>query len=157
DASTDVDEGSTGCAPTLPSGYAPTWIPPSAPTAACTATQIQSLYDDCHGPSQSTTKCNAFLSVPANATCETCMESPIASTTYGPMISWHGGSSLDANIGGCMALIDGDLSATGCGAAYEAWESCVIAACSYCPEGAYEGCATPAASGACGAYAGPAQ
>jgi hypothetical protein len=151
DAPDDSPDGNT-CNPDLPNGYAPTWIPPSTPSGACTTTQIQNLYDACHGPSQSSSKCNAFSSVPANATCEACMQTPIASSTYGPTIAWHNGDSLDANVGGCMALIDGDLSANGCGAKYEAWLSCQIAACSYCPEGTYVSCAVPAQSGACGAY-----
>lgn len=152
---TDADDAGDGafvCAPNLPSGYTPTWIPPSAPSAACTTQQIQTLYDDCVGPNQSSSACSAFLGVQANATCEACMETPIQSPTYGPTIEWHSGASLDVNIGGCMALVDGDKSANGCGAKYEAWESCEIAACSYCPEGTYESCAVPVESGACSAY-----
>lgn len=81
------------------------------------------------------------------------MQTPIASSSYGATIAWHNGAALDANVGGCMALIDGDLGANGCGAKYEAWLSCQIAACSYCPLGTYSSCAVPAQSGVCGAYA----
>jgi len=153
----DATDGSSGCVPDLPDAYAPTWISPSAPSAACTTTQIQELYDDCHGPNQSPSACNAFVAVPANATCQSCMETPIGSTTYGAMIAWHDGASLEANIGGCMALLDGDLGASGCGTKYEAWDGCVIAACSYCPGGTYESCAVPARSGPCGASESAAQ
>jgi hypothetical protein len=153
---TDASDAAT-CAPNLPDGFTPTWIPPSAPSSACTTTQIQKLYDDCVGPNQSQSACMTFLAVSANATCEACMESPIQSPTYGPMIEWHSGASMDANIGGCMALVDDDKSASGCGAKYETWQSCEIAACSYCPLGTYESCAGRADTDACGAYQSAAQ
>jgi hypothetical protein len=151
-ASADVSDGAFVCSPELPDTYAPTWILPNAPTSACTATQIQTLYDDCLGPSSNGSLCNTFLAQSNNKTCEACLESPITASTYGATIEWHSGSSLDINVGGCIALIDGDLSATGCGAKYEAWLSCQIAACSYCPPGTYTSCATPAETTTCGAY-----
>lgn len=150
----DGDEDGSGpsCTAALPGSYVPTWIPPSTPASVCSPSQVQALYDDCAGPARSTTTCNAFESVPSNGACAACMETPIASSTYGATISWHSGGGLEANIGGCMALKDGDLSASGCGAKYENWQSCLIAACSYCPPGTYESCATPAGSTTCGAY-----
>jgi hypothetical protein len=152
DSGPDVPDGGPACSPDLPEGYVPTWIPPSTPTSACTAMQIQALYQECNSPTSSGTLCNSFLSQPSNAACEACMETPIGSGSYGPTIEWHSGSSLDINIGGCMALIDGDLSANGCAAQYEAWQSCQIAACSYCPGGTYTSCATPAQTTQCGPY-----
>jgi hypothetical protein len=151
-APVDASDAGSGCKPTLPDAYVPTWIPPNAPSAACTASQIQMLYDDCFGPTSSGSLCNTFLSQSSNAACQACMETPIASSTYGATIEWHSGGSLDINGGGCVALIDGDLTANGCGAKYEAWLSCQIAACSYCAPGTYESCAVPAQSTTCAAY-----
>jgi hypothetical protein len=81
-----------------------------------------------------------------------CRRSPLASSTYGPFLVWHSGDSLEANVGGCMALVDGDLSATGCGATYAAWQDCYVAACDTCPGGTFTSCANQAQIGVCGAY-----
>jgi hypothetical protein len=80
------------------------------------------------------------------------MESPLYATSYGPFLLWHNGDSLEANIGGCMALVGGNLSTNGCGATYAAWQDCYVAACDTCPEGTFTSCATPAQTGVCGAY-----
>lgn len=157
DAALDASDAGSGCVPALSDAYVPTWTPPNPPRAACTSSQIQMLYDDCIGPTSGGSLCNTFLSQYSNATCDACMETPIASSTYGTTIEWHSGGSLDINGGGCVALIDGDFTANGCGAKYEAWLSCQIAACSYCPPGTYETCAVPAQSTTCAAYQAAAQ
>ncbi len=154
-----VDASSNGCVPDLPDAYVSAWVPPSAHQSVCTSTQLTDLYDDCVSPTHTSAMCNAFQSIPANVTCFACVETPLGSSTYGPMIEWHSGSSLEANVGGCMALVDGDATSTGCGAKYEAWDGCRLAACSYCPGGTWDSCANPAGSdpSICGKYESAAQ
>ena len=110
------------------------WVPPVTPNPnACSATQVQQLYDGCLGSSASSTACNAFLNNAANATCSKCMISKYGTdTSYGALIQIGG---VDyANVSGCIAIVTGDNSSTGCGAKAEAVIECENAACTNaCP------------------------
>jgi hypothetical protein len=139
DASYDVNvdeveitfDAAVGCAPALPAGYSHTWVPPRNMPSACTAAQVQAYWDTCLGTSASTAQCNAFFS--ANAACVACLDSQSTNATYGTLIDLPNGTSI-ANVGGCLALIDGDTSNDGCGAKFQAAQFCKIDACeSSCP------------------------
>jgi hypothetical protein len=57
------------------------------------------------------------------------MGSQEGDSTYGPILTLSNGTGL-SNIAGCIALTDGDLSATGCGAQYSASAFCSYDSCS---------------------------
>ncbi len=67
--------------------------------------------------------------------------------SYGAIILLSNGSRL-TNISGCIALVDGDESATGCGAKDQAYQECRDTAC-------ISGCATFEAYDQCWVAAGP--
>jgi hypothetical protein len=87
---------------------------------------------------------------PANADCLACLFSIEEDSSYGPLILLANGS-IQTNIPGCMALIDGDASAMGCGAKYQAYYDCIEAACgSNCPTyDDYVTCSSTARIGVC--------
>ncbi len=151
-----VDTGSA-CVPSLLDAYTPSWVPPASPQSVCTPSQIQTLYDECVGPNRSAGACNAFEGVTANVTCTSCVETPLGSSAYGATMTWNNANAQVANVAGCVALVDGDTSSTGCGAKYQAWDACVIDACDYCPPGTFTSCSTVARTTTCGAYEAAAQ
>ncbi len=129
---TDDDSGgATACAPQLPANYSHTWAPPRNMPSACTPSQVQMYWDACLGTSSSNAQCTAFFST--NAGCIACVDSQSTDSTYGALINLPDGTSA-ANVAGCIALTDGDLTATGCGARYQANQFCKIDACeTSCP------------------------
>ena len=125
DASPPVDAG--GCAPGDVSSFSPNWVPPKPASSACTQANIDQYAKDCLDPQTgNTTACNAFQT--ANKACVTCLVTPESATTYGAAISQANGV-ISLNVGGCIALLSGDLGASGCGAKYEANRQCAAAAC----------------------------
>lgn len=171
DASTDVvadkkapppsdaaDVGVTACAPADISTFAPTWIPPlDAQPTACSQTQISDFYAKCFSSTQNSTDCSNW--VKANATCDKCMITADTATKYAALISSDGVTT--ANIGGCIALLDGNKTDQGCGAKYLAAFQCGRAACAdACPIPAgdnaaftaYQNCTKKAATTVCKTY-----
>jgi hypothetical protein len=142
------------CAPQLPANYAHSWVPPRNMPSACTPAQVQMYWDTCLGTASSSAQCSAFFS--ANAGCIACIDSQSTSSTYGALIDLPNSTSV-ANVAGCIALTDGDLSATGCGARYQANQFCKIDACeTNCPVDstaasftAFSDCEADAGSTAC--------
>jgi hypothetical protein len=115
------------CLPELPSCWTPTWRPPKSPVQACTDAQILEDLKRCHGDTFDP-NCAVFERDPANSVCLGCILSTFDEPTYGAVIVMSNNSFL-SNIPGCMALLDGDSSDTGCGAKYQAYEQCTDAAC----------------------------
>lgn len=125
DVTPPVDAG--GCAPGDVSAFSPNWVPPKPASAACTDQSIAQYAKDCLDPQTSNnTACSAFQS--ANKACAACLVTPEAATSYGAAIA-GGNGVISLNVGGCIALLSGDLGATGCGAKYEANRQCGAAAC----------------------------
>jgi hypothetical protein len=95
-----------------------------------------------------------FEGDPANSACIKCVVSPAGSTSYGAMYYLADGTA-QPNTSGCVALIDGDTSATGCAAAYQALATCQDLACASCPNAAtvgyaqYYACFNKSANSAC--------
>jgi hypothetical protein len=113
-------------------GYQPMWTPPSAPmVGACTEQQVSREYAVCQPSSGTYDKnaCRAFDVDPANSTCLGCMFGVLGSAALGAILIQPSGQWL-ANRAGCIALIDGDSSATGCGAKTQAAGVCENFACS---------------------------
>jgi hypothetical protein len=130
DAGGPVDDDATtaACTPELPAGYTSTWSPPLSTDTACTTDQVQAFYTQCFDPAATSTGCQTFANDNANKACVGCMYTTQGSSSYGAIISLSNGTA-EANIGGCLALVDGDMSATSCGAKYQAGQFCEIDAC----------------------------
>jgi hypothetical protein len=129
------------------------WEPPSTPTSACTADQLNDYYNDCYGSDASTSSCDSWSST--NEGCASCLLSNEGEAgTYGPIVQL-GDGWVYANVGGCIALVSGDTSPTGCGAAYWAAQSCEDIACASCSQDPdeYLGCLQVAAGAVCLPYA----
>jgi hypothetical protein len=103
------------------------WAPPSAfPQSACTAVQV-SAYLACYP------NCSAFRSDTTNAACLACIETDVAATTHGPVIT-SGGQPVEINSGGCEAHYDGDTAAGSCGYQYNNAKDCFYAECNTCTD-----------------------
>jgi len=110
-----------------------TWVPPITPNpTACSDAQIAAYFDGCLGPNQSTSACQAFTTSAANATCLGCLITNQSASKYGALIAVGG---VDyANTSGCIAILTGDSSNTGCGAKAESVLQCESLACGdQCP------------------------
>lgn len=155
----DVNTGACSPSATIDTSKV-TWVPPNAaaPTA-CSATQVAGLYNGCYLSTSTSSTCQAFTGNAANATCYKCMVSTFgADTSYGALIQI--GGVVYANIAGCIALVTGDTSGTGCGAKNQAVTDCETLACQdNCPSVTdqttfteYTNCTTAADKGACDTY-----
>ncbi len=126
------DVAQSTCKPGDISAFKPEWIPPNPvnPTA-CSAQEITDYYAKCYDATTSTTQaCTAFQNAAKN--CVKCMVTVSTATKWGALISTDG--VITANIGGCIALKEGDVTANGCGAKYQATYQCGLAACeANCP------------------------
>lgn len=135
DAGGGDEPDAVACAPALADSWTPTWRPPNAPiSGACTEDQLHAYYASCSDPTtSSTTACDAVKRNPAYQTCLSCMFSSQDELTYGALVRRPNGSWY-LNSPGCMALVDGDMTAGGCGAKYQAFKECADAACfDVCP------------------------
>jgi len=121
---------------------------------ACTDLQIASYADRCIGdsPGSDLDACRAIERDPANTACLKCLFSTVQDETYGPIvIGWD--KRWYANVGGCMALIDGDATENGCGAKHNALQTCRNAACANCTtDSAFDACWRQAGSTVCKSY-----
>jgi len=158
-STSDVNTGTCSPSTTIDTSQV-TWVAPITPNAnACSATQVQALYDGCFGTNASSTACNGFINTSANTTCYACMVSTYGkSTSYGALVQIGG---VDyANIAGCIAVLTGDTSSTGCGAKDQAVTDCETLACEdNCPEVTdntsfeeYTNCTQAADQGVCASY-----
>jgi hypothetical protein len=105
-------------------------MPPQATPGACSAEQIAQEYALCDygSPKYDRAACQAFDVDPANAECLGCMFTAFDGDVSGALMILPGNHWL-ANVGGCEALIDGDHSATGCGAREQAASICEYQVC----------------------------
>ncbi len=155
-----VPEEGPGCAPSATIDTSKlTWSPP-IPSNACSAQQITDFNANCFdSTTASTAKCTAWTGTTANKACAGCMETSESVPNYGAIID-TGHGVVYANIGGCIAIVAGDLTAGGCGAKFWATSQCEDLDCAdNCPITdnasftAYQQCTTAAATGACKVYA----
>jgi hypothetical protein len=155
----DASQASQGlsCSPQPVDGGIPAFAPPNQPQAVCTPAQIEAYYNACWAPGSSNATCDPFNGDPANSPCIKCMYVGENAKFYGAVIAY--GSGDQTNVGGCIALVDGDASPSGCGAAYQTYVLCGNQACELCPAGtAYDNCQTKADFfGVCQPYAQTAQ
>jgi len=128
-----LDDGSLTCAPVQGDGGVPPFVPPNQPQSTCTTTQIQALYDDCSIGTAAA--CDAFYGDPANLPCIRCMISNSTDPSWGAVVRFASTATTQANVAGCIALVDGDAGPDGCGAAYQAFIECRQDSCGVCPSG----------------------
>jgi hypothetical protein len=151
--------GASACMATSADGYQPMWTPPSAPmVGACTQQQVSREYALCQSSSgmYDQNACRAFDVDPANSTCLGCMFGVLGVADVGAVLLQPSGQWL-ANRAGCIALVDGDSSATGCGASTQAAQVCqnaaCLAACTLQVSSAdFIACEIATINGACSAY-----
>ena len=144
-----IETGPT-CSPSDVNAADLTWTPPRPINAtACSDAQITGYYAACLNGGSG---CATFEGATANKACVACINSNITDSAYGPLIAVPN-NVVYANIGGCIALVSGDVTATGCGA--KAWmaSECEDKACSDNCAGAtfneYQTCTNAAAQGTC--------
>jgi hypothetical protein len=126
DAGSDAIRGP--CVPTPFDAGTFAFIPPNAPRSSCASSQVLAYYDACFAGSSTTTACDAFTGDAANASCIGCVLTPQSASSYGAIVGLSN-NTIRPNIEGCIALTDGNTSASGCGALYQALEVCRYDAC----------------------------
>ncbi len=144
-----VEAGPT-CSPSDVNAADLTWTPPRPinPTG-CSDAQITGYFNACLNGG---TTCAAFEGASANTACVACINSQSTDSAYGPLIAVPN-NVVYANTGGCIALVTGDVTSSGCGA--KTWEAseCEDKACSDNCAGAqfadYQKCTSAAAQGTC--------
>ena len=148
----------TACATPNADDYAANWMPPKATPGACTTQQIADAYALCQSEKYDAKACRAFNVDVANSRCLDCLYSDAKSTNAsGALLLLQRGYPI-ANVGGCIALLDGDDSETSCGARTQAAGVCEYTAClTACPnppvpDAEWSACLASARSGACASY-----
>jgi len=111
-------------------GYTAKWVPPIAPRNVCTEAQLTTWNQVCAVQPNADT-CDAFRRDPKNASCLSCVLTPSTDGAYGAVIIEPDHYNY-SNEAGCIALLDGDASSTGCGAKREAYQLCRAFACADC-------------------------
>ncbi|HMI82596.1 MAG TPA: hypothetical protein VK550_00815 [Polyangiaceae bacterium] len=150
-----IDAGASdgSCAPQSAASFTPTWKTPEVTLNACTDAQIDEELRRCESASGTASECTAFNRDPANAACRSCLYSTEDESSYGPLI-YLKNRVLALNLPGCLALADGNLGATGCGAQVQALEACKDAVCirTCATYDAYQHCTTEAGNTVCQPY-----
>lgn len=128
-AGTDADALKTQCDPPDPGHYMPHWSPPQPTPGTCTTAQIQTQYELCQDrDTYDRDQCRAFNAAAENAACIDCLFSAVGAADSHALLVFPTGYPV-ANVGGCIALLDGDTSDTSCGALAQAAEVCQYRGC----------------------------
>jgi hypothetical protein len=134
-AAATANDGATGdagpCDPVAASATPPPWTPPKPfASGACAAADFDAFFDACLATPIDPAKCTAYKTT--NAACATCLESEETDANLGPVI-WHSSHAyFTLNLAGCIADAEKNVSATSCGAAYQAAIGCKQNACEAC-------------------------
>jgi hypothetical protein len=159
---TDVDENPPDagqrpsvCSPQAIPQFAPQWHPPTPfHQGRCLSTQIKTLVDCNFDPNVNDPNCKALRLYPANQDCQACLATPVSASLYGPLVT--DGDYANLNIAGCIANVEGNASATSCGAKFDIANQCSASACRGCSDKnlkALDACMSKAAEGLCANYA----
>jgi hypothetical protein len=135
DTGVDADSG-PACAPatSLDEGGTPAWTAPAAPSNACSAPDIAGFWQAFS--SSDSTALDAWTQ--AHPACAACLVTKSTAPSLGPLID--DGYLLDANVGGCVALLSGDATATGCGARQLEADQCPNLVCAHCQSADFFDC-----------------
>jgi hypothetical protein len=127
------DGGTDGptCVPTWHDASAGAWHPPRGPTSACTPEELEAYYAACFSTGATKASCAAFESDAGHASCTACMITEADAPALGPVLRWPN-ETVQADVAGCLALVDGDSGPSGCAAAMFAQQQCEYAACGFC-------------------------
>jgi hypothetical protein len=137
------------CMASPPDAGAASWHPPRSPSSACTPRELEAYYGACFSPGATKASCAPFESDPVRAACVACVITNADAAALGPMLRWPN-QAVQPDIAGCLALADGDSSASGCGASYFAQQQCEYTACASCSDQRqFDACAAAAQAGAC--------
>lgn len=138
------------CVPNFATPFTPIWHPPHAPRpGACTKAQITNEYTTCISSSGSQSGCTALRNNPTHKSCAECLNSRESDESYGAII-WRMDGSWRTNTGGCVAILDRDMSAEGCGARVQSASACADAACDGClPFSNFVECRQKSSAAAC--------
>jgi hypothetical protein len=137
------------CAP-KDTPYEALWAAPLRMRQACTKTQIHDVLECVFGSTVATTsatadRCRAFLDDPINLACRTCLVPDTDEDRSRSLIADRARSSFEPNVGGCIALHDGNVSARGCGATINSANACLVSACGACNARDVDACVHTAA------------
>ena len=128
DGDTDDGGGVVACPADDPTSYAPTWHPPAPAQAACTSAQLDAFDAQFLGPSHTDATRAQFAA--DNPGCFACLVTDDSAATWGALVRFVAfGGWYSGNLAGCIALREGDASATSCGAKAQADLLCRYAAC----------------------------
>lgn len=145
----EVPEGSA-CVPAPVGTLTPTWIPPRAPMAACSADQIDLYFSLCWTSAGTADSCDAF--VKDNPRCAGCFEASHAfDEQLGPLVVV--GPAYFVNAGGCLAL--SDPCNLECAKVSAFQDECTGASCAACPgddPSAWGVCTSAATACSCQSY-----
>jgi hypothetical protein len=126
--SSDAADASACANPPDPVGYMHTWQPPNVQKGKCTAAQLDDLKNEYFGPSATPSSRMTFEM--NNPDCAACVITNNTDSSQGAVTRYVGnGQVFNPNIAGCVALVDGDLSANGCGAKIQADKDCETVTC----------------------------
>jgi hypothetical protein len=115
---------------------------------------MEDLYARCsfNSSGYDATACEKYKTNSGSVDCVSCMFSEEKDPAWTAIVTTEDGSSR-ANVGGCIALTDGDVSEDGCGARQAASVECTQAACQSCGADTYLDCKTAARDTVCAPYA----
>jgi hypothetical protein len=156
EATLDADAGDAGaCAPSN-AAYVASWHPPAARASACTAGELDLFWTSCWTGGIHSAACTTFLG--AHGACAACLLTPSSAVPRGAVAVFATPDLVSINSPGCVALVDGDTSANGCGAAGQALHDCKVAACAACDTSAanfptFQACESAAATKGCASFA----
>jgi hypothetical protein len=114
---------------------------------------VSDFYTACFGPTATTTTCNAWTQVAANAACFGCLYTKSTAASHGALVAYS--AAVVVNQAGCIALTE--PCNTQCAQAVSDMYACEDSACgsTLCPDfTSYSTCASEADScTSCGGYA----
>lgn len=124
-------DASTACSPRPLTNFVPTWKPPTGyPRAACTDADIAAIVAGCETAKSTQATCTP--AVAAHKACGNCIFTDENAPVLGPSVYYAKLKRDIVNEPGCAAIILGDVSPTGCGAAGQALYQCDERACALC-------------------------
>jgi len=159
-----VDSGPACVALDSVTCFTPKWVPPAAHKDVCSQQNIDDFRKFCLGTGDANA-CNSFLATATGKACAACILTAPTSAALGPLIDHSKDQGfVSLNTAGCIALAEGDVSATSCGSKVLALSQCDDAACINCKVTddpatltALEQCDSDAEGKACTTYVDPAK